>query len=273
MEFPTDVPGLFTLGETRLDVAVWKRVLLESNFPPWCALEQLSFCKATKNKQHEFIVLHFRHWDPSVTATARLIVDRAPNTSQRNSGYSKPIMHSSSITSSSALHTSALDSVLITSNTVHLETHLRAIYGSYKELCTLTFPATSKSAFPSATQISVLLSIISKHAPNYHLRKFQCYWFASTIWETIKQLFPGYIEATWKRGRSHYLGVEVDTADSVDVVCNTFADEWTRFENEVEQKRQAERAKAQQVSPLSTRAMILTLSDSHSYGLWVWLKV
>jgi hypothetical protein len=61
MEFPTDVPGLFTLGETRLDVAVWKRVLLESKFPPWCALEQLSFCKATKNKQHEFIVLHFRH--------------------------------------------------------------------------------------------------------------------------------------------------------------------------------------------------------------------
>ncbi|KAG2123309.1 hypothetical protein BD769DRAFT_915502 [Suillus cothurnatus] len=244
MEFPIDVPGLFAPGETRLDVAEWKRVLLGSNLPPWCALEQLSFCKATKSKQHEFIVLHFRHCDPSVTATARLIVDRAPNTSQRNNSYFK---HSSSIASSSALHTSALDSILITSNTVHLETRLCKIYGSYKELCTLTFPATSKSACPSATQISVLLSVISQHAPDYQLCKFQCYWFANTIWETIKRLFPGYIEATWKRGRSHYLGVEVDTADSVDVVCNTFADEWIRFENEAEQKRQAERAKAQQL--------------------------
>jgi hypothetical protein len=243
MEFPTDVPGLFALGETRIDVALWKRVLLGSNLPPWCALEQLSFCKATKNKQHEFIVLHFRHWDPSVTATARLIVDRGPNTSQKNNSYFK---HSSSIASSSALHTSALDSILITSNTVHLETRLCKIYGSYKELCTLTFPATSKSACPSATQISVLLSVISQHAPDYQLCKFQCYWFASTIWETIKRLFPDYIEATWKRGRSHCYCFGVNKADSVDDVCNTFPDEWIRFENEAEKKRQAERAEAQQ---------------------------
>jgi len=253
MEFPTNVRGLFPPGETRLDVAVWKRVLLESNVYSWCALEQLSFCKATKSKRHEFIVLHFRHWDPSVTATARLIVDRAPNTSQRNNSYFK---HSSSIASSSALHTSALDSILITSNTVHLETRLCKIYGSYKELCTLTFPATSKSACPSATQISVLLSVISQHAPDYQLCKFQCYWFASTIWETIKRLFPGYIEATWKRGRSHCYCFGVNKADSVDDVCNTFADEWIRFENEA---RQAERAKAQQVSPLWTSTSGLSI--------------
>jgi len=33
------------------------------------------------------------------------------------------------------------------------------------------------------------------------------FWFAKTIWETIKQLFPDHIEADWKDGRSHYRGV------------------------------------------------------------------
>ncbi|KAG2038633.1 hypothetical protein BDR03DRAFT_290115 [Suillus americanus] len=239
MEFSTEVPGLFhTLGETQLDVADWGRMLLYSNFPSRCVLERLTFCKATKGKQHEFIVLYFRHWNASVPATARLVVDRAPNPSPKGNGSFIPMMYLSDITSSSALRTSAFDSVLITPNTVHWETYLRTIYGPYKELCTLTFSApTSKSVCPSASQISVLLFVISRHAPNYHLCKFQCYWFASTIWETIKQLFPGYTETAWNRGRSRCHGVKVDKADSVEVVCKKYTDEWTRFENEAEHTR------------------------------------
>ncbi|KAG1881287.1 hypothetical protein F4604DRAFT_1534104, partial [Suillus subluteus] len=194
MEYPTDVPGLFSLGETQLTVAEWRKVLLYSNFPPRCVLEWLTFCKATRGKEHEFIVLYFRHWNASVPATARLIVERALNPYQMD-GRST-IMHSSSFSalqissliSPTSLQTSAIDSVLITSNTVHShwETYLGGRYGSYKTLCTLEFSATS---CPSATQISVLLFVINRHAPDYHLWKFQCYWFAMTIWETIKQLF------------------------------------------------------------------------------------
>ncbi|KAG2134948.1 hypothetical protein BD769DRAFT_1664881 [Suillus cothurnatus] len=246
MEFPTDVPGLFTLGETRLDVAAWRRMLLDSDFPPRCVLERLTFYKAAKRKQHEFVVLYFRHWDASVHATAVLVVDRAPNASSKDNGYSTPITHSSGITSPSASQTPALDSVFTTPNTgTAIQTYLRRRYGRYKELCTLNFSATSTC--PSATQISVLLFVISRHAPDYHLYRFQCYWFASTIWETIKRLFPGSLETAWKRGRSSCYGIKVDKADSVEVVCKEYADEWTRLENEAEQKRLAEHARAEQL--------------------------
>jgi hypothetical protein len=233
-------------------------MLLNSNFPPRCVLEQLMFCKATKRKQHEFIVLYFRHWDASVPATAVVVVDRAPKPSSNDSGSSTPITHSSGITSPSALQTPALDSVSTTKNTgTTAHKHLESRYGQYQCLCTLTFSATS--ARPSATQISVLLSIINMHAPDYHLYQFQCYWFASTVWEAIKQLFPGGLESTWQGKRSCYHGFNVERADSVEAVCEEYADEWRRLENEAELKRQAEHARIQQVSLLWTRGTMLTL--------------
>lgn len=259
MKFPTDVPGLFTLGEIRLDVAAWRSVLLHSNFPSQCVLEQVRFCKASKREQHEFIVLYFRHWDASVSATAHVVVDRTPKSYSNDSGSSTPTTQSSSgIASPSALQTPALDSVSTSPDTgASPHKYLKSRYGQYKRLCTLTFSATS--ARPSATQISVLLSVISTHAPNYHLYQFQCYWFASTIWEAMKQLFPGYLESTWQGIHSPCYDFKVDKADSVKVVCEEYANEWRRLENEPELKRQAEHARTQQVSLIWTRDLTLTL--------------
>jgi hypothetical protein len=60
----------------------------------------------------------------------------------------------------------------------------------------------------------------------------------------------------------------VDKADSVEVVCKEYADEWTRLENEAEQKRLAEHARAEQVSLLlfmdqghGIDIVILTVAD------------
>lgn len=282
MEYPTDVPGLFSLGETQLNVADWRKMLLYSNFPPRCVLERLTFCKATRGKEHEFIVLYFRHWNTAVPATARLIVERALNPypmDRRSMMTSFSASQFSSLISPTSSPTSAIDSVLITSNTVHphWERYLGGRYGAYKTLCTLEFSATS---CPSATQISVLLFVINHHAPDYHLWKSQCYWFSRTIWETIKQLFSGYVEGAWKPGRSQCFGFNVvDMGDSVKVVCLEYADEWTRFDNENEkekqleqekqpkQKCQAELAGAQQVNPWWNRAAMTMLQLwAASYG-------
>ncbi|KAG2136953.1 uncharacterized protein EDB93DRAFT_1091433 [Suillus bovinus] len=265
MEFPTDVPGLFTLGETRLDVAAWRRMLLDSNLSSQCVLEKVWFCKASKRKKHEFLVLYFRHWDPSVPATARVVVDRAPKSTPNDSGSSTPITHSSGIASPSVKQTPALDSVSTTPNTgTSTHQYLESRYGPYKHLCTLTFSPASTP--PSAAQISVLLSVISTHAPNYHLYQFQCYWFASTIWEAIKHLFPGYLESTWQGIRSRCYGFEVDKIDSVKVVCEEYANEQRRLENEAELKRQAEQARTQQVSLSWTRGIMFTL---RSLQIWM----
>ncbi|KAG1786710.1 uncharacterized protein HD556DRAFT_1449511 [Suillus plorans] len=239
MELPTELPGLFTLGETRFKVATWRRMLLASNFSSQCVLEQAWFCKASERKQHEFLVLFFAHWDASVPAIACVVVDRTPKSSSNDSGSSTPITLSSGIASPSALQTAALDSVSTTPCTgINTCKYLTSMYGPYNHLCTLTFPPTSTR--PSATQISVLLSVTSTHAPNYNLYHFQCYWYASTIWEAIKQLFPGYIEGTWQGPRCHYYGFKVEKADSVEVVCEQYVNEWTRLENEAELQRRAE---------------------------------
>ncbi|KAG1896787.1 uncharacterized protein F5891DRAFT_1245792 [Suillus fuscotomentosus] len=252
-EFPTDVPGLFT-SETILDVpvAVWKRILLGSDFPSRCALEGLTFCKARKRKQHEFIVLYFRHWNVLVPATAVMVVDRAAKTSSKKNGYSAPIAHSSGIISPAALQTLAFDSVSqvitpIKDTQAEIRKCLRERYGKYKELCNHTF--SDNSARPSATQISVLLSVISQHAPNYNLYRFQCYWFAMTIWEATKQLYPDSedTEAPWKGKHSRWHGIKMDSADSVDAVCEKYAMEWKLFEKEAERKKQAEHDRMQEM--------------------------
>ncbi|KAG2059340.1 hypothetical protein BDR06DRAFT_1003465 [Suillus hirtellus] len=155
------------------------------------------------------------------------------------------LRHENRIASPSALQTPALDSVSTSPDTgASPHKYLKSRYGQYKRLCTFTFSATS--ARPSATQISVLLSVRSTHSPNYHLYQFQCYWFASAIWEAIKQLFPGYIESTWQGIRSPCYDFKVDKADSVKVVCEEYANGWGRLENEPELRRQAEHARTQQ---------------------------
>lgn len=84
----------------------------------------------------------------------------------------------------------------------------------------------------------------------------------------IKRLFPGYLETAWQSGRSHCHGFKVDKADSVDIMCKEYADEWARLENEAEQKRQVEHARAEQVSPLilwtEAVTLILTVTDGGS---------
>jgi hypothetical protein len=198
-------------------------------------------------------VLFFRHWKASESATERLVVERAVGSDSEGSSpvtlrllaYSFLQIFSPCLQDflSSALLSSAHDSILITdhSNSSRWESYLSKRYGSYKELCTLTF----KSACPSATHISVLLFVITQSAPNYDLRNAQCFWFAKTLWETIKQLFPDHIEADWKDGRSHYRGVEVETPDSVLGVCEKYADELTLFEKrQAEPDKQAEQEKA-----------------------------
>ncbi|KAG0703516.1 hypothetical protein DFH29DRAFT_772400, partial [Suillus ampliporus] len=83
------------------------------------------------------------------------------------------------------------------------------------------------SACPMAIQISILLFIISQHAPDYHLYQCQCYWFTSTIRETIKKLFTGYLKTAWQSECFHCYVFKVDKADSVEVVCKEYVDEWT----------------------------------------------
>jgi membrane protein involved in colicin uptake len=81
----------------------------------------------------------------------------------------------------------------------------------------------------------------------YNLYQYQCYWYAHTVCEALKRLFPDCHETTENGGRSRYLGVKIDKADSVEAVCEEYHIQWARIENAAEERRKVKVAEAQQL--------------------------
>ncbi|KIK31771.1 hypothetical protein CY34DRAFT_19587 [Suillus luteus UH-Slu-Lm8-n1] len=60
------------------------------------------------------------------------------------------------------------------------------------------------------------------------------YWYAYTVWEALKRLFPGYQKTMLNEGRSRFCGQDVGKAESVEAVCELHRAEWARFESAAE---------------------------------------
>ncbi|KIK31494.1 hypothetical protein CY34DRAFT_103205, partial [Suillus luteus UH-Slu-Lm8-n1] len=235
MSSPTVLPGVFTQGDTRTPVGDWHSVLMTSELSSQCDLERMVFCKSTKDVQHEFILLHFRH-PVQRHAVAVLVLDRTSRVEcTENNGGSFRSVGQASVLSPSVSQVPAHDTIATTFNSPSaLESYLTQQYRSYRFLSNLDFPA---SARPSAMQVSVLLCVLSKHSPTYRLWQYQCYWYAHTVWEALKRLFDGCQETTLINGRSQFLGQDVPKAESVEEVCKQYRVEWALFENVVEERR------------------------------------
>jgi len=253
MNYPTDAPSVFTFsGNNENAVAQWHSLLLCDELSSQCQLERLVFCKCTNGKEHEFLLLHFRH-PIQQDAVAILVLDRVPSTdptennnnNNNGSGSSRPVMQSSHIASPSVSSIPARDSIFTTRNDGSaIESYLSRTYDQYKRLCHVDFAA---SARPLAIQVSVLLCVISAHSSMYNLYQYQCYWYAHTVCEALKRLFPDCHETTENGGRSRYLGVKIDKADSVEAVCEEYHIQWARIENAAEERRKVKVAEAQQL--------------------------
>jgi hypothetical protein len=90
----------------------------------------------------------------------------------------------------------------------------------------------------------------------YNLYQYQCYWYAHTVCEALKRLFPDCHETTENGGRSRYLGVKIDKADSVEAVCEEYHIQWARIENAAEERRKVKEAEARQVRFLPESVML-----------------
>ncbi|KAG2095094.1 uncharacterized protein F5147DRAFT_718740 [Suillus discolor] len=245
MSSPSDAPGVFTSGDSKNDVGQWQMLLLGNELSSQCQLERVVYCKCTGSKEHEFLLLHFRH-PTQQYAVAILVLDRTlcTDSTENNNGSSRR-MQSSYVVSPSVSPTPARDSIFTTPNNGSaIESYLSKTYGPFKKLCYLDFPA---SARPSAIQVSVLLSALSKHSPSYDLYQYQCYWYAHTVWEALKRLFPDCYETTESEGRSCYLGIKIEKADSVEVVCEQYHTQWARIENAAEERRRAKEDEVRQL--------------------------
>ncbi|KAG2156232.1 hypothetical protein DEU56DRAFT_897264 [Suillus clintonianus] len=247
MAIPSDAPGVFTAGGSKNEVETWHVIVSNSDLSSQCQLDKMVYCKCTEGKQHEFLLLYFRH-PIQQHAVSILVLDRTPctdDTQNNNGGSSRQNRQSSSIVSPSVYPTSAHDSVFTTRNEGSaIPSYLDDTYGSYKNLIDLEFSA---SARPSAIQVSALLSALSKHSPLYDLYQYQCYWYAHTVWEALKKLFPGCKETTRCQGRSSYHGLKIEKADSVDVVCEQYRIRWAGIENAAEERRKAKEDEVRQL--------------------------
>ncbi|KAG1781753.1 hypothetical protein EV702DRAFT_1073179 [Suillus placidus] len=241
MTSPTDAPGVFTLGESYNNVGDWHTLLLNNELSSQCELERMVCCKCTTSVEHEFLLLHFRH-PTQHHAVAILVLDRTtrPDSTENNNGNGSSrsvAIGRSTVVSPSVSATPAHDSIFTTPNNGSaIDSYLTKRYGQHKYLCNLNFSA---SARPSAMQVSVLLCVLRKHSPTYHLWQYQCYWYAYTVLEALKTLFPGCRETTVNEGRSQFCGQEIRKAESVEAVCELYRAEWARFENAAEERRRA----------------------------------
>ncbi|KAG1788346.1 uncharacterized protein HD556DRAFT_1404066 [Suillus plorans] len=255
MTSPTDAPGVFTLGDSYNNVGDWHTLLLNNELSSQCELERLVCCKCTTSVEHEFLLLHFRH-PTQHHAVAILVLDRTfrPDSTENNNrnGSSRSVgIGQSTVVSPSVSATPAHDSIFTTPNNGSaIESYLTNRYGQHKYLCHLDFSAPAR---PSAMQVSVLLCVLRKHSPTYHLWQYQCYWYAYTVWEALKTLFPGCRETTLSEGRSRFCGQEVRKAESVEAVCELYRAEWARFENATEERR---RAKEEEVHRLRMEGLV-----------------
>jgi hypothetical protein len=159
-ESPTDVSGLLISVEGRTDVTPWQTLLMSTCLSLQCRLKHV-YCD--NNKQHEFLLLHFRHRNSSGSAVATMMIERIPKQDPRNNSSPKLIfIHTSDSKSPSpsAPETAAQDVVYTSSQGSPSPQYLADFYAPLIELRVLDFPL----ACPSAAQISILLSVVNRQA-------------------------------------------------------------------------------------------------------------
>ncbi|KAG6382121.1 hypothetical protein JVT61DRAFT_764 [Boletus reticuloceps] len=187
---PPNIPGLFGHLDYQVETCAWPLILRDN--ASLCQLVCMEFCKAKSDKLHEFLVLYFSHSNSAVTARAVAIVDRTVKDRSQLSALASPSLPSQKVTE-------ALDKVHVMGQGNDLKAYLLGTYGEYDTLCVLRY-APSTNSIPSALQISTLLFVVTSYRQNYNLYEYNCYWYAGTVFEACKDLFPGYKEECMRHG-------------------------------------------------------------------------
>ncbi|KAG2071163.1 hypothetical protein BDR04DRAFT_989662, partial [Suillus decipiens] len=162
-----------------------------------CSLDRIEYCKRVDGVKHEFLLFYFRHWTGS-SAEAVVCADR---TVERGNGSKQS---SDIIISPSSKETAATDRVYLLGSQDSAIQHLDNA-GRYRTLCTLKFLPPSA---PSALHVAAILCLVHQQAPAYNLYENQCYWYADSVWMSLKRIFPRNEESCRDHNaRNDYYGV------------------------------------------------------------------
>jgi hypothetical protein len=97
------------------------------------------------------------------------------------------------------------------------------------------FPSSSR---PCTLQVSTILALVNEHSVLLSVPR-QCYWYADTVWRSLKRLFLGNEDlGTDHNLCAHYAGVWLGTSDeSVNVVCERYELAWAQTLGQLSQAR------------------------------------
>lgn len=239
-EAPPELPHLLFQDHNNFSgghlVTNWYRWMVDDHTGPdnhylMCPLDHIDYYKCVDGAKHEFLLFYFRHWTGS-SAEAAVCAER---TVERGHGSRQ----SSDIISPSSKETAATDRAFLLGSPDSAIQHLRDKAGRCKKLCTLTFLPPSA---PSALHVAAILCLVHRQAPAYNLYDSQCYWYADSVWMSLKRIFPQNEESCKDHNaRNHYYSVGGlgQSSATVEAVCADYPEEWRKTVDKLTQVKQA----------------------------------
>ncbi|KAG2063061.1 hypothetical protein BDR04DRAFT_1123520 [Suillus decipiens] len=236
-EAPPELPHLLFHNSLLGGHAVtnWYKWMVDGHNGPdnhylMCSLDRIDYCKCIDGAKHEFLLFYFRHW----TGSSAEAVVCAERTVERGNGSRQ----SSDIISSSSKETAATDQAFLLGSPDGAIQYLRNKYAPYRKLCTLTFLPPSA---PSALHVAAILCLVHEQAPAYTLYEKQCYWYADSVWMSLKRIFPQNEELCRDHNaRNHYYGIGGlgRSSATVEAVCAAYLSEWQNTMDKLMQVKQ-----------------------------------
>jgi hypothetical protein len=146
-----------------------------------CGVMEVKYYKCLGGrKEHEFLVFHVRYQPMGgVTHDNYLVAERGPDSPIESDGsLPDDVVQGSKIVSSRPVP--AKDAILISKD--GLEQTVVNKQGNPRVLAEMQL--NDPKTFTIAS-LATLLKIVSQHAPQYHITRNQCYWFAYMIWKIM----------------------------------------------------------------------------------------
>jgi hypothetical protein len=216
----THPPHLWLLGLKSMDGETEK-----------CYIRKIIYFKHTKPSFHEFLLAEIIH--PFSLQVSLAVIERAP---KKTDDYAKKRAVSPSISGS----VGANDTVRIFGDPDISK------LSSHNKLAEMTF---EHDELP-LLNFAILLTVISKHAPNYDVWEYQCYWFADTIYQSVQTLFKPskeHVEPALSKHRGKFLLGLPLRKDSVGAIIGEYEAAMEDDRNEKARKANARLAEEKKV--------------------------
>lgn len=225
-----------------------------------CWITEVQYRKMTDDCRHERLIVFFHHpktvptkaviyveryYRPPPVAAAKSVdsetkepIDAVTKKGETKQQRPKSLLKLSetSKSDSSSLYfdsrTPALDNVTIPSTNVITE----QVHGVLEHRMVFD----NADLAPTIAEFAVLLDIVNQHAINYSALKHQCFWFARSVWEGLKELWPAGVDRKCKEKEEwgHFLGatMPMDSTLTGEKIRNDYRSAWVEFEDQLKQK-------------------------------------